>query len=66
MVGVLLLALAWGRRSRFARVPKDAVVLRRAEAPALYGLVDEVAAVVGVRGVDLIAIDGEANACTMR
>ncbi|MEU6442290.1 M48 family metallopeptidase [Streptomyces sp. NPDC047046] len=65
-VGLLLLALAWGLRPRFARVPEDAVVLRRTEAPELYALVDEIAAAVGTRGVDLIAIDAEVNASAMR
>ncbi|MFI7009741.1 M48 family metallopeptidase [Streptomyces sp. NPDC050145] len=65
VVGMLLLASAWPLSPRPARMPQNVPVLRRAQAPALFALVDEVAAVVGTRGVDLIAVDAEPNASVM-
>lgn len=60
--GLLLLALAWSLRPRLPRLPEDVPVLHRADAPELFALVDEVATVVGTRGVDAIAVDGMVNA----
>ncbi|WP_405938454.1 M48 family metallopeptidase [Streptomyces sp. NBC_00726] len=76
--GVLLVVLGWGGalpvigavclivalvlRPRFGKLPDDAPVLLRADAPELFSLVDEVAAVVGTRGVDAVVVDGEFNA----
>ncbi|MGW3913539.1 M48 family metallopeptidase [Streptomyces sp. NPDC005070] len=60
--GAILLALGWSLRPRFERLPKNTPVLRRADAPELFALVDEVARVAGTRGVDAIAVDAEANA----
>ncbi|MEU9338686.1 M48 family metallopeptidase [Streptomyces sp. NPDC048290] len=60
--GVLLLAVAWSMRPRFGRVPEDAVVLKRADAPTLYALIDEVGRAVGTRGVDVVVLDADINA----
>ncbi|NEB81303.1 M48 family metalloprotease [Streptomyces sp. SID14478] len=63
LVGALfLLGAAWTLRPRLGRLPDDAPVLRRAAAPALFALVDEVAAVIGTRGVDAVVLDVELNA----
>ncbi|WP_030194281.1 M48 family metallopeptidase [Streptomyces sp. NRRL S-87] len=61
-VGVILLGAAWALRPRVARLPQEGPVLRRADAPGLFALVDEVAAVVGTRGVDAVVVTAEANA----
>ncbi|MER5750403.1 M48 family metalloprotease [Streptomyces sp. NPDC002088] len=63
--GVFLLALAWSLRPRTPRLPEDVPLLRRADAPALFALVDEVAREAGTRGVDVIAVDAEFNASVM-
>lgn len=60
--GLFLLALGWSLRPRFGRLPENTPVLRRADAPELFALVDEIARVAGTRGVDAIAVDGEINA----
>ncbi|MFF9060943.1 M48 family metallopeptidase [Streptomyces sp. NPDC014882] len=60
--GLLLLALAWSLRPRFGRPPQDGPVLHRADAPELFALVDDVAAVVGTRGVDTVVVDAGINA----
>ncbi|MFJ3230178.1 M48 family metalloprotease [Streptomyces sp. NPDC086787] len=60
--GVVVLVIAWFLRPRLPRAPEEGPVLRRDDAPELHALVDEVAQVVGTRGVDLIKIDAEVNA----
>ncbi|MBC2904299.1 M48 family metallopeptidase [Streptomyces cupreus] len=60
--GLFLLLLAWALRPRLNRLPDDAPLLRRAEAPELFALLDEVARVAGTRGVDVIAVGAELNA----
>ncbi|MFI0968042.1 M48 family metallopeptidase [Streptomyces sp. NPDC021080] len=60
--GAFLLALGWSLRPRFARLPENTPVLRRADAPELFALVDEIARVAGTRGVDAIAVDDGINA----
>ncbi|MFJ4889028.1 M48 family metallopeptidase [Streptomyces sp. NPDC088788] len=60
--GTLFLALAWSLRPRLPRLPTDVPVLHRADAPELFTLVDQVAVVVGTRGVDAIAVDSSINA----
>lgn len=62
LLGVVLLVIAWSLRPRLSRLPKDVHAFRRGDAPALYGLIDEVARVVGTRGVDLIVVDKDINA----
>ncbi|MGW5234223.1 M48 family metalloprotease [Streptomyces nodosus] len=64
-LGVILLAMAWGLRPRVPRLPVDALVLHRRDAPEIYALVDRVAQVVGTRGVDLIRVDAGINASVM-
>ncbi len=60
--GLFLLVLAWSLRPRPNRLPKDARVLLRADAPELYALIDEIAATMGTRGVDVVVVDDDANA----
>ncbi|WP_221347794.1 M48 family metallopeptidase [Streptomyces beigongshangae] len=62
VLGVFLAVLAWTLRPRFSELPDDRPLLGRADAPALFGLIDEVAAVVGTRGVDTVAVSAELNA----
>lgn len=63
-LGVLLLGIAFVLRPRFGSLPAtgEEPVLYRADAPHLFGLIDEVAAVVGTRGVDAVVIQADANA----
>ncbi|MED7827358.1 M48 family metallopeptidase [Streptomyces chiangmaiensis] len=63
--GLLLLALAWPLRPRAARLPKADPILHRDDAPELYALVDEVAQVVGTRGIDEVRVDTKVNASVM-
>ncbi|OQR59567.1 peptidase, M48 family protein [Streptomyces maremycinicus] len=60
--GLFLLVLAWILRPRTATLPDHVPVLYRDDAPALFALVDEVAAVAGTRGVDAVVLDGMINA----
>ncbi|MET8166160.1 M48 family metallopeptidase [Streptomyces sp. NPDC005329] len=60
--GLLLSLLAWILRPRPAKLPDNAPVLYRADAPALFALIDEVAAAAGTRGVDAVVIDDLLNA----
>lgn len=62
VLGALLLLIAWTLRPRVARLGDSAPVLLREDAPELYALIDEIAEVVGTRGVDRIAIETEINA----
>ncbi|MEU6350045.1 M48 family metallopeptidase [Streptomyces sp. NPDC047072] len=62
LLGLVLLALAWSLRPRLNRLPKDARVLLRHDAPELYALIDEIAAAMGTRGVDAVVVDDEPNA----
>ncbi|MEU7028142.1 M48 family metallopeptidase [Streptomyces sp. NPDC046275] len=65
VLGAFLLALAVLLRPRFGRLPKDPGELprlERADAPELFALVDEIAASVGTRGVDLVLLDTSVNA----
>ncbi|GHE80594.1 hypothetical protein GCM10014715_39880 [Streptomyces spiralis] len=63
--GLLLLAVAWSLRPRAARLPKADLALHRGDAPELYALADEVARVVGTRGVDEVRVDANVNASVM-
>ncbi|MEV5609074.1 M48 family metallopeptidase [Streptomyces sp. NPDC052225] len=58
----MLLAVACALRPSFGKLPDDRPVLHREAAPALFALVDEVAAGVGTRGVDAVALDLDVNA----
>lgn len=62
VAGLFFMALAWSLRPRTPRLPKDGLLLYRTDAPALYGLIDEIAQVAGTRSVDVIAVDGAFNA----
>ncbi|MFE2141218.1 M48 family metallopeptidase [Streptomyces sp. NPDC059456] len=62
VLGALLLGLAVLLRPRPPRLPKDAPVLYRADAPRLFELIDEVGTVVGTAGVDAVVVDPGANA----
>jgi Zn-dependent protease with chaperone function len=62
VLGVLLLGLAWLIRPRLGRVPRHGVVVPRAEAPALYALLDEVAGALGAPRADVVVVDREVNA----
>ncbi|MDX2682291.1 M48 family metallopeptidase [Streptomyces soliscabiei] len=60
--GLLLMLLTWPLRPRLPRLPDNVPVLYRADAPALFALVDEVAEVAGTRGVDAVVADDTVNA----
>ncbi|MFF2851376.1 M48 family metallopeptidase [Streptomyces sp. NPDC058001] len=62
IIGAVLLIVAFALRPRFGRLPDDTPVLSRAEAPRLFALIDEIAAVAGTRGVDAVAVGPEFNA----
>lgn len=56
VVGLVMLALAGSLRPRFARLDPDLPALRRADAPALYELLDRIADTVGVRRLDAVQV----------
>lgn len=62
LLGALCLILAWALRPRFARLPEDEPVLRRAGAPELFALIDEIAGTVGTTGVHAVSVTAEFNA----
>ena len=62
VAGLLLLALAVVLGPRFGRLPDDRPVLFRADAPELFALIDEIAAVVGTGGVHAVVVDESVNA----
>ncbi|MET9650189.1 M48 family metalloprotease [Streptomyces sp. NPDC006460] len=62
LLGGILLALAVVLRPRFGKLDKDLPVLHRADAPALFALLDEVAAAAGTSGVHAVVVGPEANA----
>ncbi|MGW6353953.1 M48 family metalloprotease [Streptomyces sp. NPDC055092] len=62
VLGAFLLALAWLLRPRFAKLPDDAPVLHRADAPRLFALIDEVAAVAPTGDVHAVAVTADVNA----
>ncbi|MEU0083031.1 M48 family metalloprotease [Streptomyces sp. NPDC006274] len=62
LLGVIMLLSAWLMRPRFGALPDDLPVLRRADAPRLFDLLDDVAAVAGTAGVDTVVVSAEANA----
>ncbi|GGZ69914.1 M48 family metallopeptidase [Streptomyces echinoruber] len=61
-LGLLLLAVAAVLVPRFPKLPDDRPVLFRADAPELFALVDEIAGVVGTRGVHAVVVDERVNA----
>lgn len=62
VAGVALLALAVLLRPRLAELPDDAPVLRRADAPRLYALLDEIADEAGTRRIDAVVVVAHPNA----
>ncbi|NUP16764.1 MAG: M48 family metalloprotease, partial [Streptomyces sp.] len=60
--GLFLLGLAVTLRPRLNRLPAGAHTVSRSAAPELYALVDEVAAALGTRSVDVIVLDARTNA----
>lgn len=62
VLGLLLLALAWTLRPRLVPLPRNEFLLLRAEAPALYELLDEIAGVAETRSVDVVAVDAKVGA----
>jgi Zn-dependent protease with chaperone function len=64
VAALLLLALTFALRPRFGRVAPELRVSRRTH-PTLHELVERVAAKLGVRPPDLIAISSEVNARVM-
>ena len=61
-LGVLMLVIAFVLRPRFGKFPEHALTLDRAEAPELFGLVDEVARAAGTRGPDRVVVGRDYNA----
>lgn len=59
-IGTLCLFIAWQLRPRLGKIPKSTIT--RQEFPALYQLVDRIAAALGSSPVDHIAVNGEFNA----
>lgn len=59
---VVALCLAVALRPRFGRVDPHLEVLSRDRAPALFGLVDEVAAAVGAPAPHIVAVSADFNA----
>lgn len=62
LLGALFLLITWTLRPRFARLPEDEPVLRRADAPELFALIDEVGGTVGTTGVHAVSVTAEFNA----
>ncbi|MFE7662384.1 M48 family metallopeptidase [Streptomyces celluloflavus] len=62
VVGVFFLMTTWFLRPRLGRLPADEPVLYRDAAPQLFALIDEVAAVVGTKGVHAIVVTPAVNA----
>ncbi|MFF4328993.1 M48 family metalloprotease [Streptomyces sp. NPDC001591] len=60
--GVVLLVVAFVLRPRMHRIPQDGPVLYRADAPRLFELIDEVAAVTGTAGVHVVVVRSDFNA----
>ena len=59
--GALFCGIAVMMRPRLGKVPIDGVV-RRIDAPTLYGLLEQIADALGTRRVDLVTVDDEWNA----
>ncbi|MDG4862851.1 M48 family metallopeptidase [Streptomyces sp. T-3] len=62
VVGLTMLGLSAVVRPWFQWLPRNRPRLERADAPRLFALIDEVAAVVGTRGVDVVVLDPGFNA----
>ncbi|MFE4632111.1 M48 family metallopeptidase [Streptomyces sp. NPDC056773] len=62
VLGVLLLVAVAVLLPRPGQAPSGPVVLHRADAPGLFGLIDEVGAAVGTTGVHAVVVDASVNA----
>ncbi|MFZ3495561.1 M48 family metallopeptidase [Streptomyces sp. 5.8] len=62
VLGVLLLVAVAVLLPRPGRSPSGPAVLYRADAPGLFGLIDEVGAAVGTTGVHAVVVDASVNA----
>lgn len=62
LLGAVCLVVTWALRPRFARLPGDEPVLRRADAPELFALIDEIAGTMGTTGVHAVSVTDECNA----
>ncbi|HVQ91242.1 MAG TPA: M48 family metalloprotease [Mycobacteriales bacterium] len=62
VVGIALIVVGILLRPRLGRRPSRHLRMSRAEAPALYGLLDRVATAAGTKAPDLIAMTPEFNA----
>ncbi|KAB8190574.1 M48 family metalloprotease [Nonomuraea phyllanthi] len=62
LFGLVALDLAWLLRPRPAPFPRGGQALARADAPALYALLDRIGTEVGAPPTDLVAISGDVNA----
>lgn len=62
VLGVLLLVAVAVLLPRPGRSPSGPAVLYRADAPRLFGLIDEVGAAVGTAGVHTVVVDASVNA----
>ncbi|MFG1870587.1 M48 family metalloprotease [Micromonospora arborensis] len=60
--GVAMVGLAIALRPRFGRLDPELEVLTRDQAPELFGLIDEVATVIGAPTPDVVGVDGAINA----
>lgn len=65
LLGLLAFGVAWLLRPRVKRFTDDHLALSRAEAPALFTLVERVAKEVGAPMPSLIVVDDEFNASAM-
>lgn len=62
IVAAVLVVLAFFAAPRFSRLPRQGGVRFRDDAPALFGLLDRVAAEVGARPVDVVVVSRAFNA----
>jgi heat shock protein HtpX len=62
VLGIPALALAVALRPRFGRLESSVNVLSRDDAPALFRLVDDVAAAIGAPAPDVVAVNESFNA----
>ena len=66
LVGCLLITVGVVLRPRLGRRPARKQTLRRQQAPALFGLIDRLAAAVGTTTPRIVAVDFSFNAATGR
>lgn len=62
VIAAMLVVVAFFLAPRFGRLPRHGGVRYRGDAPALFGLLDRVAAEVGARPVDVVVVSGAFNA----